>query len=64
MENAISKKAWKLFGEGNCFLCGKSLAEHMQDTGKRFDMYCRTDNLHRMRPRPTAGGSLGTGKRV
>jgi hypothetical protein len=44
----LSKKAWDLFGEGNCFLCGKSLEVHIQDTGKRFDMYCRTEYLHLM----------------
>jgi hypothetical protein len=43
MKNAISKKSWELFGEENCFLCGKSLDEHIQETGKRFDMYCRTE---------------------
>jgi hypothetical protein len=37
----ISKKAWELFGEDNCFLCGKSLESHIIETGKRFDMFCR-----------------------
>ena len=46
----ISKKAWDLFGKENCFLCSKSLVEHIQDTGKRFDMYCRTENRHLMEP--------------
>ena len=40
----LSKKAWKLFGEGSCFLCGKSLVAYIQETGKRFDMFCRTGN--------------------
>jgi len=44
MENMIFKKAWELLGENNCFLCGKSLEEHIQDTGKRFDMHCRTEH--------------------
>lgn len=48
MENIIVKKAWELVGEHNCFLCDKSLEEHIQETGKRFDMYCRTENLHRI----------------
>ena len=48
MENMIFKKAWELFGERNCFLCGKSLEEHVQDTGKRFDMYSRTEYQHLM----------------
>ena len=48
MGNAIYKMAWELFGEDNCFLCGKSLEEHIQDTGKRFDMHCRTEYLHLM----------------
>ena len=50
MENAILKKAWELFGKENCFLCGKFLAEHIKDTGKRFDMYCRTEHRHLMEP--------------
>ena len=37
-----SKKAWQMFGEDSCFLCRKTLAEHIQETGKRFDMYCRS----------------------
>jgi hypothetical protein len=48
MENAIFKKAWELLGEDRCFLCGKSLAEHIQETGKRFDMYCRSEYHHLM----------------
>jgi hypothetical protein len=48
MENAIFKKAWELLGEESCFLCGKSLAVHIQETGKRFDMYCRTEYHHLM----------------
>ena len=43
MENTILKKAWELFGESICFLCGKSIEGHIQDKGKRFDMYCRTE---------------------
>ena len=43
MKNIISKKAWELLGEDNCFLCNKSLGKHLQQTGKRFDMYCRTE---------------------
>ena len=39
----LSKKAWDLFGENNCFLCGKSLEEHLMEKGKRFEMYCRTE---------------------
>ena len=42
MENMLSKKAWEKLGKDTCFLCGKSLEEHIQDTGKRFSMYCRT----------------------
>ena len=38
----LFKRAWEKLGEDNCFLCGKSLEEHIQDTGKRFDMFCRT----------------------
>jgi hypothetical protein len=48
MKNLLSKKAWELFGEENCFLCGKFLDEHIQDTGKRFEMYCRTEYFHLM----------------
>ena len=48
MENAIFKKAWELLGEDSCFLCGKSLTQHIQETGKRFDMYCRTEYRHLM----------------
>ena len=48
IENMLSQKAWEKLGEGNCFLCDKSLEEHIQDTGKRFDMYCRTKHLHLM----------------
>jgi hypothetical protein len=48
MENAIFKKAWERLGADSCFLCGKSLAEHIQETGKRFDMYCRTEFRHLM----------------
>ena len=48
MKDMLSKKAWQLFGEDKCFLCAKSLEEHIQDTGKRFDMYCRTEHRHRM----------------
>jgi hypothetical protein len=48
MDNAIFNKAWELVGQNNCFLCGKSLDEHIQDTGKRFDMYCRTEYHHLM----------------
>ena len=48
MENMLSKKAWKKLGEGNCFLCGKSLESHIIETGKRFDMYCRTEFHHLM----------------
>ena len=48
MKNMIFKKAWELFGEDNCFLCGKSLEEHIQDTGRRFDMHFRTDYHHLM----------------
>lgn len=44
MKNFVSQKAWELFGQENCFLCGKSLEEHIEETGKRFDMYCRTEN--------------------
>jgi hypothetical protein len=44
----LSKKAWELLGENNCFLCGKSLEEHVQDTGGRFEMHCRTKYLHLM----------------
>ena len=47
-ENGIYKKAWELFGEDNCFLCGKSLGENIQETGKRFEMHCRTEHLHLM----------------
>ena len=47
-ENGLFKKAWELFGEDNCFLCGKSLGEHIQETGKRFEMHCRTEYLHLM----------------
>jgi len=35
-------------GQDNCFLCGKSLEEHIAETGKRFDMYCRTGYFHLM----------------
>ena len=48
MENAISKKAWELFGEDNCCICGKSLESHVIETGGRFDMYCRTEHLFLM----------------
>jgi len=48
MSNLTSNKAWKLLGESNCFLCGKSLEEHIQDTGKRFEMYCRTEDHYLM----------------
>ena len=48
MENANFKKAWELLGEDRCFLCGKSLAEHIQETGKRFDMYCSSEYRHFM----------------
>ena len=48
MNNLLSKKAWEKLGQGNCFLCGKSLEEHIQNTGKRFDMYCRTEYHHLM----------------
>ena len=48
MKKMISKKTWELFGKENCFLCGKSLVENIQDTGKRFDMYCRTEYHHLM----------------
>jgi hypothetical protein len=44
----LSKKAWEKLGEDTCFLCGKSLQEHIQDKGKRFDMYCRTEYQHLM----------------
>ena len=44
----LSKKAWELFGKSNCFLCGKSLGEHIQKTGKRFEMHCRTEFHHLM----------------
>ena len=44
----LSKKACELFGENNCFLCEKSLEGHIQDIGKRFNMYCRTEYLHLM----------------
>ena len=50
MKSLLSKKAWELFGKENCFLCGKSLAEHIQDTGNRFNMYCRTEHCHLMEP--------------
>ena len=42
VQNEISEKAWEKLGENICFLCGKSLGENIQDTGKRFIMYCRT----------------------
>jgi hypothetical protein len=48
MKNMLFKKAWELLGEDNCFLCGKSLGKHLQDTGIRFEMYCRTEYLHLM----------------
>ena len=48
MRNTISKKACEKLGVNTCFLCGKSLAEHIQDTGKRFSMYCRTEYFHLM----------------
>ena len=48
MESTIFKKAWELFGEDTCFLCSKSLEEYIQDKGKRFDMYCRTEYHHLM----------------
>lgn len=48
MRNMIFKKARKLFGENSCFLCGKTLEEHIQDTGKGFVMYCRTENHNLM----------------
>ena len=48
MENMIFKKAWEKLGEDNCFLCGKSLGEHIIETGGRFDMFCRTKYLHLM----------------
>jgi hypothetical protein len=38
----LSKKAWELFGENNCFLCGKSIEEHIEDTGKRFGAPVKT----------------------
>ena len=50
MKNVLSKKAWELFGKENCFLCGKSLEEHIQDTGKRFDMYFRKEHRYLMKP--------------
>ncbi len=49
MKNIISKKAWELFGKDSCFLCGKSLESHIIDTGKRFDMHCRTGYHHLMK---------------
>ena len=48
MENIIFKKTWKLFGTNIRFLCGKSLEEHIQETGKKFDIHCRTEYLHLM----------------
>ena len=48
MKKIIFKKAWELFGENNCFLCGKSLEKHIRVTGKRFEMYCRTEDHHLM----------------
>ena len=48
IKNGIYKKAWELFGENNCFLCSKSLGEHLQETGKRFEMHCRTEYLYLM----------------
>jgi hypothetical protein len=44
----LSKKAWTLFGRGSCFLCGKTLAVHLEETGRRFAMYCRTRHPHLM----------------
>jgi hypothetical protein len=44
----LSKMAWEKLGEDNCFLCGKSLESHIIETGKRFDMFCRTKYLHLM----------------
>ena len=48
MENMIFKKAWELLGEDSCFLCGKSLEDHIIETGGKFSMYCRTEYLHLM----------------
>jgi hypothetical protein len=48
MENMIFKKAWEKLGENNCFLCGKSLEDHIIETGGRFDVHCRTEHLHLM----------------
>ena len=48
MEEIILNIAWNLLGQDNCFLCGKSLEEHIEETGKSFDMHCRTGYLHRM----------------
>jgi hypothetical protein len=47
-ENEIFKKAWELLGEDNCFLCDKSLEQHIQETGNRFEMHCRTEYLYLM----------------
>lgn len=47
-DNFLSKKAWDLFGQDQCFLCGKCLAEHLEGTGKKFDMYCRTGYFYPM----------------
>ena len=39
MKNFISQKAWDLFGQDNCFLCGKTLEEHIEETGKGYEIY-------------------------
>ena len=44
----LSKKAWEKLGESHCFVCGKSFEQHLEETGKRFSMYCRTEFAHLM----------------
>jgi hypothetical protein len=48
VQKEISGKAWEKLGENTCFLCGKSLGEHIQETGQKFEMHCRTEYHHLM----------------
>ena len=48
MKNMLFKKAWEKLGKDTCFLCGKNFETHLKETGKRFDMHCRTKYHHLM----------------
>jgi len=49
--NYLHRKAWKLFGQDKCEICGMTNEEHKEKTGHRLSMHCdnhRYKNLERI----------------